>query len=259
MIASSPVIYIFVLFGSFFGICAILGARVAIRHRGVRRFVRGIRHRTESAAKRGFGIAETPVEKPRSNPRTTALQLQQVRSLMREAEKFIARDKMKEAEESLIKAITVDPTSKEARAELARLFLKTSQAKKAYALYKELIEESENVSFYANLGLASYRIGNFEESCEAYRKAMELDPGNAERIAALGRAKIAALKYEEAIPLLEKASERLSRDEALLTILAECYAELGHCQQAHDTYLRLNKIKPYDELVKERLKELATT
>jgi tetratricopeptide (TPR) repeat protein len=251
-------IYVIVLIGSFLGICAILVLKILVRHRLVRRFVRSIHHRSSIARERGFyQIEQRAPVRLRKNPRVSAIEMQQVRSLFRSAEKAVAQGKCDDAERLFIQALTIDPTTCDVRAELAKLYLTTEREPKAEALYKELLQQHDNVSFHSNLGLAYYRQGKYVDACRAYQEALNREPKASERSAALGRACIAAQRFEEAAPLLEKAAARLSRDTELLHLLAECYLQLGHKDRAEETYRRINKIEPYDEQVKGKIAELA--
>jgi tetratricopeptide (TPR) repeat protein len=251
-------VYAYVLVGSFVGLCLILGTRLLLTNRRIRRLVRGIQTRVQSAQERGAVLVEeTKVEKPVKNPRTSAIELQQVRSLMRSAEKAWAQDKYEEVERLLIQALTIQPHTHDVRAELGRLYLTTSREAKAEAMYRELLQHKDDVSYYANLGLAYYRQGKYVEACYAYQEALNRDAKNPERSAALGRACIAAKRFQEAAPLLEKASAFLSRDTELLHLLAECYLQIGDTEKAEEAYRRIHKREPYDEQVKEKLLSLA--
>ncbi|MDD4628082.1 MAG: tetratricopeptide repeat protein [Candidatus Peribacteraceae bacterium] len=251
-------VYVLVLFGSLLGICLILGGRVVMRHHFVRRFVRGIRQRTDLAEERGAVILEeTKIEKPRKNPRVSAIEMQQVRSLTREAEKALAQMKFDDAERLFIQALTINPEAFDVQAQLAKLYLLTDRDHKAEAMYRQLLQRHDDISYHANLGLAYYRQGKYVESCFAYQEALNRDPKAPERSAALGRACIAAQRYEEAAPLLDKAIARLSRDTALMHLLAECYLQLGHTDRAEEVYRRINKLEPYDESVKKKISALA--
>jgi tetratricopeptide (TPR) repeat protein len=251
-------VYVFVLFGSLLGICLILGGRVLMRHHFVRRFVRSVCQRTESAEGRGAMILEeTKIVKPRKNPRISAIELQQVRSLTREAEKALAQQKHDEAERLFIQALTINHDAYDVQAQLAKLYLLTNRDHKSEAMYRELLQHRDDVSYHANLGLAYYRQGKYVEACYAYQEALNRDAKNPERSAALGRACIAARRFEEAVPLLEKAIVRLTRDTSLLHLLAECYLQLGHADRAEEVYRRINKLEPYDEAVKEKISALA--
>lgn len=251
-------IYVTVLTVSLLGIVLLFGARAVLRHRGVRRFVRGLKQRLQVAEERGaIFIEEKRMFRPRKNPRTSAIELQQVRSLVRQAEKALAQNKVEDAERLFIQALTVQPQAIDVQAQLAKLYLTTGRESKAEALYKELLQHKDDVSFFSNLGLAYYRQAKYVESCQAYQEALNREPQMPERSFSLGRACIAAHRFEEAAPLLEKASVRLSRDTQLLHLLAECYMQLGHSEKAEETYRRINKLEPYDEEVKAKLLSLS--
>lgn len=250
-------VYAFVFIGSLLGIVLLVGLRVMTRQRTVRRFVRSVRQRFESAEARGAHIVdETPVEKPRKSPRASAIELQQVRTLMREAEKAWKQEKPEEVERVLIQALTIMPEDIEVRAQLGRLYLTTGRENKAEAMYRELLQNRDDVSFHANLGLSYYRQGKFLEACQAYQEALNRDPKNPERTAALGRACIAAQRFDEAVPLLEKASTFLTRDTEILHLLAECYLQVGDRDSAEGSYRRIHKLEPYNEEVKAKIKAI---
>lgn len=251
-------IYIVVLAGSFLGICLFVAIKLLLKQRSVRRFVRSVRQRLQSAEERGAVLVEeTKIEKPPKDPRTSAIELQQVRSLVRSAEKALAQDKIEEVERLLIQALTIQPHAYDVGAQLAKLYLTTDREAKAEAMYRELLRHRDDVSFHANLGLSYYRQEKYVEACYAYQEALNRDPKNPERSAALGRACIAAQRFAEAAPLLEKACAFLSRDTQLLHLLAECYLQVGDVERAEETYRRINKLEPYDEEVKEKLLSLA--
>lgn len=251
-------LYVLVLIGSLSAILAMLVTRGVIQKRSIRRFVRSVRSRFASVADRGAIIVEeTVVERPRRNPRTSAIELQQVRSLLRSAEKAGKQGQADIVEKVLIQALTIHPHSIDVRAELAKLYLTTSRESKAEAMYKELLRDVADVSFFANLGLAYYKQEQYIEACQAYQEALNIEPKNPERSAALGRACIAAKRFAEAAPLLEKATAYLSRNIELLHLLAESYLQIGEREKAEEAYRRINRLEPYDEAVKQRLKSFA--
>lgn len=250
--------YLVVFLAAFFGIVTLLLGRALLRNRGIRRLVRSMKMRFQSAENRGAVLVEErSVIRPRKNPRTSAIELQKVRSLMRAAEKEIALQKHAEAEHLLIQALTINPESIDTQAELAKLYLTTGREAKAEALYKELVRKREDVSFFSNLGLAYYMQGKYVDACFAYQEALNRDPQTPERSAALGRACIAARRFKDAAPLLEKALARLSRDMELFHLLAECYVQMGENLKAEEAYRRINKIEPYNEGVKEKITALS--
>jgi cytochrome c-type biogenesis protein CcmH/NrfG len=111
----------------------------------------------------------------------------------------------------------------------------------------------DDVTFHANLGLAYYRQEKFLEACQSYQEALNRDPKNPERCSALGRACIAARRFEEAAALIEKAVQFLTRDTELLHMLAECYLQSGEREKAEEVYRRIHKLEPYNEDVKAKI------
>ncbi len=258
MLASFAVIYALVLIGSFAGICTIFGTRVLLRNRSVRKFVRSMKQRSEIAQERGglSSSGESPTKENR-NCRKSATDFQEMRLLLRRAEKAEVQKKYDEAEKYYIQALTILPDAVEIQAQLARLYLRTEREQKAVALYEKLLQENDDISYFANLGLAYYKLGQFGKSCVAYEAAFSRDANNPERAASLGRACMAARRYDRAAPLLEKACDRLTRDTELLSLLAECYSHLQDLEHARKTYQKINKLEPYNEDVKKKLEELA--
>lgn len=247
-------IYAVVFVGSLLGILVLVGLRLVVRQRTIRRFVRSVRQRFESASERGASLVdEKPVDKPVKNPRTSAIEMQQVRSLLRDAEKAWKQERFEEVERVLIQALTIHPRDIDVSAQLAKMYLTTGRENKAEAMYRELLQQRDDVSFHANLGLAYYRQGKYLEACQAYQEALNRDPKNPDRASALGRACIAAQHFDQAAPLLEKALQFLTRDTELMNLLADCYLQMGDREKAEEVYRRINKMEPYNEDVKAKI------
>lgn len=250
-------VYVFVLLGSFFGICLLLGVRLLLRQHHVRRFVRSVKKRLRSAEARSSVLTEVAVACQRSKPVVTAVTLQKARTLVRSAEKVLLQGKIEEAERLYIQVLTLQPDAHDIRAQLAKLYLTSGREAKAEAMYREVVQYADDVSYHANLGLAFYRQGKFDAAMEAYQHALERDPKNPERSAALGRAAMAAQRFDEAAEHLEKATVSLARDTELLRLLAECYLQLNNKVSAEETYRKINKVEPYDQDIKEKMLALA--
>lgn len=253
-----PVIYVFVLFGSFAGICAVFACHALLRQRVIRRFVRSMRGQFRSLQARGAHILEeTRIRKLPCRSRVSTAAFQQVRSLLRTAERLLASGKEEEAERTLIQALTIQPHMPEVQEQLAQLYLLTHRDQKAEAMYRELLHSSSDAAHYAALGLTEERQGKYRESCLSYQEALKKDPKNPERAAALGRACIAAQCFADAIPHLEKAACSCPRDTELLHLLAGCHVRMGAAEKAEEVYRRIHQIEPYNEEVKEKLLSLA--
>lgn len=252
------VVYVFVLIGSFVGICAVFSLHALLRQRIIRRFVRSVRKQFQSLqARSAHLLEETRTHKPLHLSRVSTVVFQQVRTLLRTAQRLQAHGREEEAERTLIQALTIQPKTVVVQEQLAKLYLLTNRDQKAEAMYRELLHHSDDPAHYAALGVAEYRQGKYRESCLSYQEAMKRDPKNPERFAALGRACVAAQCFTEAIPHLEKATLACSRNTELLHLLAECYLRTGEAEKSEEAYRRIHRVEPYNEEVKEKLLSLA--
>ncbi len=251
-------IYVLVMIASACGIVGIVLLRGILRSRNARRIVRSVRAGFAAAERRNAKwLPDTPLKREAKPPRTRAIEMQQVRTLLRQAEKALAKLDARGAERALIQALTIQPDAKDVKVQLAKVYLLSSKEPKAEALYHELLKENEEPALFSNLGLACYKQEKYVESCKAYQEALNRDPKNPERSYDLGRACVAARRFQEAAPLLEKVALASPRDIELLHLLAKCYLQLSDSDHAEEIYRRINKLDPRDEAVKSKLKEMA--
>jgi Flp pilus assembly protein TadD len=251
-------IYLVVMITSGLGILAMFGIRGTLRSRNVRRIARSVKNGFSSVEKRNAKLLpDTPAVKKHRSPRESAIALQKSRTLLREAERALMKQDTIAAERALIQALTIKPEDMDIKVSLARIYLESGRETKAEALYHDLVQTKESAALFGSLGLACYKQEKFLEACEAYRKALDLDPRNPERSYDLGRACIATRRFKEAVPLLHKAANALPRDLALLHLLAQCYMQISDLELAEEIYKRINKLDPRDEEVKARIGELA--
>lgn len=248
-------VYVVVFLASLLGILGILGTRAILLNRNVRRFVRALQGRRSHGVRREAQADRQP-QRPgvASRPRH---EFQKLRTILRAADRALAKQDGAEGERLLIQALMIDPESLEAKACLAHLYLTSSRESKAEALYREIVQQSGSVVFSANLGLSCYRQGKFVESCYAYQEALNRDPHSPQRSYDLGKACMAAHRFADAARLLEKTASRLPRDTQLLRLLAECYLQIQDVQNAERTYRCIHRIEPYDEEIKRKIVSLS--
>ena len=240
------------------GIVSIFMLRGILRSRNVRRIVRSVKQGLSDVEERNVKlIPDTPTAKSFKSPRARAVELHEIRTLLRDAERTLAKQDYLAAEKYLIKALTINHEDREIRTKLAMVYLKTDREPKAEAMYTELIAENSSPELYSNLVLTCYKQKKYFDSCHAYQEALNLDPQNPDRSYNLARACIAAKRFEEAIPLLKKASETLTKDIGLLRLLAECYLQLRDREGAQEAYNEINRLDPRDEEVKTKIRELS--
>lgn len=249
-------IYLAVIAISAAGMFLLFLTRGLLRSRNVRRIARAVRQGTGLYHASAKHLSETPPARGMQPRRRSAADLQKVRTLLRDAEKASATKNVRVAERALIQALTIDPGARDVKAELAHLYLDTERAKKAEALYHELLARHPDPTLFADCGRACSKQGKFAEACAAFRMALEHDGGNPARCADCGRACIAAERFAEAAPLLERAVKASPRNLELLHLLGNCLLTLGETDRAGSVFRRIHRLDPRDTAVKEKLRVL---
>ncbi|MES1210799.1 MAG: tetratricopeptide repeat protein, partial [Acidobacteriota bacterium] len=96
--------------------------------------------------------------------------------------------------------------------ELANLELSFGDLRQAEALYLRLLAIQPRRGTYTNLGLTRFLLGRYSQATAAYRKALELDPGNPTVLLNLADAELALGRQPEAEALYREMIERLEQD-----------------------------------------------
>jgi cytochrome c-type biogenesis protein CcmH/NrfG len=253
-------IYLLVLIASAAGIVLLFLIRSTLQSHNVRRIVRAVRRGFSSYEERkAHMMHESALRKIEPVPRNSVAHLQQVRTLLRKAERALLRRDGNTAERTLIHALTLQPEARDVKIMLARLYLDTSRAQKAEVLYRELLCEAQEPSLLAYMGLACMKQRKFEEAREAYAEALRLKPRDPHYAGDLGRAHMALRRFEEAAALFERALESAPRDMNLLHLLGQCYMQSQEPEKAEETYRRINRLEPGNEDVKGKIAALAGT
>ena len=154
-------IYLFVMILSGFGILSIILLRGVLRSRNARRIVRSVRAGFAAAEQRNAKwLPDTPFAKDQKSPRTRAIEMQEVRTLLRDAEKYLAKLDARGAERALIQALTIQHDAKDVKAQLAKVYLLSNKEQKAEALYRELLKEHEEPALFANLRFEAAKLAS---------------------------------------------------------------------------------------------------
>lgn len=250
-------IYLYVLLGAFVVLFTALTLQKTVKKRSVQHFVRSIEKRSRKALEKGIEPACATLPRHGNLSKCTSSEMQMLRTILRDIDQAMRKNQLGEAERLYIQALTIRPDAYDIQAELAKLYLKTGREPKAEALYREIVQHSEDPTCFANLGLAYYQQGKYDLACEAYFKALQKDPKNPERLFNFGRSCMAAGHIEDAVKYLEKASVRLWRNTELLRMLADCYETLGKQQELLHAYERIHKVEPYNRDVRAKIAVLA--
>lgn len=164
---------------------------------------------------------------------------------------------LSEAKQHFEKVYKLNKNFKDSAKKLGLIYLREELFDKAEQLFKDLIDENEaDAVAHSNLGRALYEQKKFQESLEAYLKAIILDSSRAGRFistAEVYRALEDNLKAEE---MYKKAIEIEPENVNYLLTFADFEHSLGKNTQAK-YYLRLAlKQDPDNRLALEMIKEI---
>ena len=161
-----------------------------------------------------------------------------------------------EAIKCFVQALALNELHDETQHRLAVLYLKKQMYGAAAALFKRLIESSENPVYYSHLGLALYKQSSFEEAKNAYQRAVELDPQRAPRFVSLAQVYKALGQFEHSVIALNKALEIEKDNIDFLLLLASIQVELKNYQEARDVLEKILEITPKNMDAIAMLKDL---
>jgi len=114
-------------------------------------------------------------------------------------------------------------------------------------LWEDCVKKSPNKNRpHYNLGLNYYNKGRYQESVEAYKKAIHIKPNEPDFYNNLGQAHRALRSYHEAIEAYQKAIQIKPNYSFALINLGETYIEMGRYQEAIETLRKAIQLKPND-------------
>lgn len=168
--------------------------------------------------------------------------------------------KYKKSESYLKKAVALEPQNSKYRFELGIVYDKLKKQELAENEFFKTIEiDSTSAAAYNYLGY-TYADKNIKLNAaeELIKKALDLDPENPAFIDSLGWVYYRKMKYEEALTLLKKASEKFD-DAVIFDHLGDCYFALGDKQKAIDnweTSFSIEKNKAIRKKIKKHRRDL---
>ena len=143
--------------------------------------------------------------------------------------------------------LQIDPNQAKAHYGLARAYLASKQAQRAYWELQETVRlDPKNLD--ARLEYAQFLLlGKKDELEEAIKQADEVIAADPERLAALllkGRALQSLERQDEALAVYEQATEKAPKDAAPLLLLATLHRERGELAKAEELFRKLAEVSP---------------
>ena len=155
-----------------------------------------------------------------------------------------------------VQALALNELHDETQHRLAVLYLKKQMYGAAAALFKRLIESSENPLYYSHLGLALYKQSDFVEAKSAYQKAVELDPERAARFVSLAQVYRSLDQFSHAAAALNKAIDIEQENIDFLLLMSATQMDLKNYKEASEVLERILVLEPKNPDAKAMLKEI---
>jgi len=171
--------------------------------------------------------------------------------------------KYKKSESYLKKAVALEPQNSKYRFELGIVYDKLKKQELAEKEFFSVIEIDSNSAVGCNYLGYTYADKNIKlkEAEELIKKALEIEPENPAYIDSLGWVFYRQKKYDEALTLLKKASEKLD-DAVIFDHLGDCYLSVGDIEKAVDSWeisFSLEKNKAVKKKIKKYRRNLNWT
>lgn len=185
-----------------------------------------------------------------------------VRKTYGRAEVLVSRsasseEELGEAEQLLLAVLANEPDHIDAHHKLGLLYLRTGNFQGAELYFSKLVNLKQDPVFFSNLGAALYQQQRLVEAAEAYENAIALDDRRAERLQSLAQVYFELGEDLKALDYFERASRRKPKDAELKLILADYYERLGRKEEALAKITEALEFDPYNQDLKDRLKDLA--
>ncbi|MDO8734103.1 MAG: hypothetical protein Q7K21_02970, partial [Elusimicrobiota bacterium] len=163
--------------------------------------------------------------------------------------------KYKKSESYLKKAVILEPQNSKYRFELGIVYDKLKKQELAEKEFFSVIEIDSNSAVAYNYLGYTYADKNIKLNAaeELIKKALDLDPENPAYIDSLGCVFYRQKKYDAALTLLKKASEKLD-DAVIFDHLGDCYLALRDIQMAIDSWETSFSIEK-NKAVKKKIKK----
>ena len=158
----------------------------------------------------------------------------EMKEIFRKGESFFLAGDSDEAEKLFIRVLSIDEHHEEAHVRLGLIYLKKDLPTKAEAVYRKLLGlDSMNPTYHSNLALGLYMQRRMEEARDAYLKAIELDPGKANRYINLAQVYRDLGSYDLALEAVEMALQ-ISQNNQYHLIFSEILCDMGRMDEARE-------------------------
>ncbi len=118
---------------------------------------------------------------------------------------YLESGDVEQAEKAFEKAVEAEPNNPDIKTNIGEIFLERGHAEKAAIVFKDSLNQKEDVHVYNRLGIALRRKGKVNEAIKEYHKALKLDQNDEGLHYNIGRAYIEVNNKPKAVHHFKKA------------------------------------------------------
>lgn len=194
----------------------------------------------------------------RADADTQQIEPENARQAIRQAEKFIRKGHLVEAEKLLRRVVVQNPADSKAKIKLAFVLMKRKYLVEAYDFAVEVVKnEPKNAYAFAVLGATLLNAGNFKQAALCYVNALKLDRGEALAWAGLGLLDYYENRIDKSLEFLKEAESRDPQEPDYVFARAQVSARAERYKEAAEAYDRFLQIsQDADDERRARIKGL---
>lgn len=167
-----------------------------------------------------------------------------MQSLLILAQLYRASDNTAKAEETLKKALALEPDSSDASKQLAMLYMDVGDFKAAIDLLQRITATDDDPDLLGTLAYAYERVQDYEAAATAYGKALEQDPENPVYHKGLAQNLLFSKKYDQALEEYQTIVQANPRDAEAYMRISQIYRAQGKFDQARQNLTQAEEIAP---------------
>jgi predicted Zn-dependent protease len=176
------------------------------------------------------------------------------------AESYYEKENFSAAEESLKKAIDLDPSQAPFHNLLGFIRLQEKNYPEAERSYRKALSiDADYQPSYYGLGLASYYQGNYSQAINEFKRSLDLYPDHVQTQFGLGKSNFRLERYSQAIPYLKTFEQAAPKHPEVHGLLGNCFERTGDIRSAVMEYRYQLQVAPDSEMgrfAKKRLSAL---
>jgi tetratricopeptide (TPR) repeat protein len=164
-----------------------------------------------------------------------------------------SRGRTADAEKNMLRALELQPDSREFLQGLTTFYIRTKQTDKALQKIKSIPDEKKQAFHYEMLGAVYVQAGKLQESEEAFKKAIEKDPTGTNAEGLLASLYIQTQRFDEGMKQIDEILKKNPSNAGAIAVKGMIYENQGKVEEAKQSYTQALNVDPNNETAANNL------